>query len=99
MTFVIEHSVVTEKVKSQCSKTFLKQLEEQLQDVYISCSHPLLGFDCFLKEMTIGADWILLPPGIPEFQKMKESHVANYKFQTKVMAPAPDAVERDSRLD
>lgn len=37
LTFINEHSAVTDKVKAQCSPNFLKQLNEQLQDVYISC--------------------------------------------------------------
>ena len=49
LSFINEHSHVTEKVKAECSKAFLKQLEEQLQDVYISCRLVVTRFRLLLE--------------------------------------------------
>ena len=89
---------MTEKVKSQCSKNFLKQLEEQLQDVYISCNLCSQGFDLFLKEMAQGNSWIKLSSEFPEFHKITETDIVNCKIGKTLTTPNADLVERDSKL-
>lgn len=93
VTYVIEHSKAVALVKKQCSTRFIKKLETELQDVYISC------FDKFLQFMTEGVDWISLPEDYLEFSTLKESSINKRKLQAEVISPNHASIERDSIVD
>lgn len=77
-------------MRKQCSKKFISVLDEQLQDVYISC------FDRFLKHITEGLEWISSTEYHPQFIQLKEKDIAKCKLEPKLLIPHQRQVDRDS---